>query len=220
MKRILAILLVLFLFPANKVLAANAVLKFVPSAGTYKIGDTFKVMIAVDSGGNKSQMVDTWGTFDNTRLELISLDKAPSPAFDFSMGDVQIDNVAGKFATNFGPRDSITYEMTPLNGDLAVLTFKAKALGSAPANFSCTPGESKDSNIWNETSLQDLIVCSSNQNGLYNIVANDGTTAPQAQVTTAPPAGELPKTGTVENTIVLMVMGVIGVLSSLALRRL
>lgn len=226
-KILLPLFLFLFLFLARSSWAAGPLLKLTPPTGTYNNRETFKVTIGVDSNGLKSQAVDVWMSFDNTRLELLTVEKAANPVFKYDLGDINIDNAGGKFRTTFMQTDTNTFEIKPLNGDLAVMTFKAKALGTAKADFICTAGSTTDSNINDET-FNDVINCAQNINGVYTITAGDGpvptaeptSVTPPAQTTTAPTATELPKTGAVENTIVLMVIGAIGVLSSLALRRL
>lgn len=221
MKKIGLILLFLIfpLFSARGVAAADPALRFVPNVGTYKVGDIFKVTLGADSGTSKSQAVDAFGTFDAAKLELVSIEVAPNPAFSNTMGTPIIDNVNGKFSVTFTATTTNAYEMTPINGDLAIFTLKAKAVGTANVNFLCTPGTSTDSNIWNDaTTPIDLIVCTSNQNGVYTI-ADGGTVvnptvAPTATTTTT----ELPKTGAIENTLWLLALGSVAVLSSWALR--
>ncbi len=238
MKKILLPLLFacFFLLTARDALAAGPLLKLTPSTKTYSNGETFNVVIGVDSNGLKSQAVDVWMSFDNAKLELLTVEKAANPVFKYDLGDVSIDNAGGRFRTTFMQTDSNTFEIKALNGDLAVMTFKAKALGTAKVDFICTPGESTESNI-NDESFFDVINCAQNINGVYTIVAGSSNNDTPATTTETPPTSssettptntntnantttELPKTGVVENTIMLMVVGVIGVLSSLALRKL
>ena len=118
-------------------------------------------------------------------------------------------------------------EAVAIRGDLAVVTFKAKATGSAAVNFTCTAGSTIDTNIF-DTSGNDVIDCASNVNGIYTITAGSGgvtdpTTAPTAvpttvvnNVTTVP--GELPRTGGIGATLGLMIFGIVGALAGVALR--
>lgn len=228
MKKIFCLLLVFFSFwIARPVMAAGPMLKFVPSSGSYTNGSNFTVTIGVDSGTEKVQAVDVWATFDTTRLEVVSVVKATNPAFGFNMGAANIDEAGGKFDITFNPSaDGATFEATAVSGDLAVVTFKAKATGTANVNFTCAAGSTIDSNILN-ISTNDVIECASNINGSYTIT--DGGTAnpdPTAVPTASPnnptatptSTNELPKTGTVETTIALMVFGFVSLLSSLALK--
>jgi hypothetical protein len=220
MKKILAFVLVMFgLLTVRPVLAAGPMLKLSPSSGTYTNGSTFTVTMGVDSGTEKSQGVDAWVTFDASKLEVVSIEKAANPAFAFALGK-NIYNDTGKFDVSCTSTDTGTYEATVLSGDLVVITFKAKATGTANVNFTCSAGSTIDSNIFN-MSANDVINCASNVGGVYTI--NDGgsgSTDPTAAPTTAATttSEELPQTGGVGTTIGLLIFGIVGVLSSLALR--
>ena len=108
---------------------------------------------------------------------------------------------------------------------MAVLTFRAKAVGTAVANFTCQTGSDTDSNILTMQGV-DLINCSANQNGSYTITdgGSSSTVNPTAVPTSASSASTqtqsstLPQTGNVATTIGLLVFGLVGVLSSWALR--
>ena len=221
MKKIFCLVLVVFSFWAAKpVVAAGPMLKFVPSSGSYANGSNFTVTIGVDSGTEKVQAIDVWATFDTAKLEVVSVVKATNPAFDFNMGAANINEAAGKFDITFSPSaGGAAFEATVVSGDLAIVTFKAKATGTANVNFTCAAGSSIDSNIFN-LATNDVIDCASNINGEYTIT--DGGTSdpsPTATPTTAPTTTtELPKTGTVEMTIGLIIFGFVSILSSLALK--
>ncbi len=230
MKKILLPLFIfLFLSNTGTALAAGPLLKLTPAAKTYSNGETFDVTIGVDSNGIKSQAVDLWMSFDNTKLELLTVKAAAKPVFKFDFGDISIENASGKFRTTLMQNDTSTFGIHALDGDLAVMTFKAKDLGTAKVDFICTPGESKDSNINDEVFSSDVIDCAQNINGVYTITAGSSETpvatatpvpSSSSNTTTTTTTTELPKTGMVENTIVLTIVGAIGVLASLALRKL
>jgi hypothetical protein len=218
MKKILGLLLTIFWFmAAGPVMAAGPLLKFSPSTGTYTNGDTFSVTMGVDSGTEKSQGVDAWVSFDPNKLEVVSIEKATTPAFAFALGK-NIYNDTGKFDISCTSTDMGTYEATPLLGDLVVVTFRAKATGTVNVNFTCVAGSTIDSNIFNMSAV-DVINCATNVNGVYTINAGGGgTTDPTA--TPVPSGGDevLPQTGGIGTTLGLLIFGIVGVLSSLALR--
>jgi len=107
-----------------------------------------------------------------------------------------------------------------VSGDLLKIKFKPKVAGTINIDFKCTAGSDADSNIFDGTTTADMISCPSNINGVYTIT--DGGISdpnPTAIPTAIPTSGtELPKTGTVETTIGLMIFGIVSVLSSLALK--
>jgi len=221
MKKILGLILVVFsLWMVKPVMAAGPMLKFVPSSGSYTNGSTFSVTIGVDSGTEKSQGVDAWATFDSSKLEVLSIETAANPAFRFALGK-NIYNDTGKFDISCTSTDMGTYEATAISGDLVVVTFRAKATGTVNVNFTCTAGSTIDSNIFN-MSATDVINCTTNQNGVY-IITDSGsnpTSSPTSVPTSPPTSGgeELPKTGGIGMTLGLMIFGIVGILSSLALR--
>ncbi|MBP6989588.1 hypothetical protein KBB48_02340 [Candidatus Shapirobacteria bacterium] len=223
MKKIICLILIVVSFwSARPAMAAVPMLKFTPSSGTYTNGSTFTVTVGVDSGTEKSSAVDIWGTFDSTKLELVSIDMPTNPAYSFTLNKNISD---GKFDIYCPSNVTGTYEETPLNGDMAVLTFRAKAVGTAVANFTCQTGSDTDSNILTMQGV-DLINCSANQNGSYTITdgGSSSTVNPTAVPTSASSASTqtqsstLPQTGNVATTIGLLVFGLVGVLSSWALR--
>ncbi len=225
MKKIFCLILVLFVtfIGIKPAYAAGPMLKFTPSSGTYDLNSTFKVTIGIDSGTEKTQAVDVWSTFDASKLKVVSIVKAATPAFDFAMGEANIDNAAGKFSVLFSPSaGSASFEATAVSGDLAVVTFEAKSAGTAAVNFTCSQGSTIDSNIFN-TATNDVINCALNQNGSYTISSSGGNTSGGVTPTDAPvnaetTSSELPRTGSVGTTIGLLVFAVVGVLSSFALR--
>lgn len=223
MKKIFALtLVVLSLLSIKPVVAAGPLLKLTPSTGTYTNGSTFTVTMGVDSGTEKSQGVDAWMTFNSGLLEVQSIETASSPAFSFALGK-NIYNDTGKFDISCSSTDMSTYGATVLNGDLVVITFKAKSTGTANVNFSCTAGSTTDSNIFNMTAA-DVINCASNVNGTYTINAGSSTdptatpTTSGSSTTTTSGDEELPQTGGIGTTLGLLIFGMVGVLSSLALR--
>ena len=226
MNKIRPIIFAVLLLLATQVKAAEAgpMLKLSPTSGSYDNGSTFKVTVGVDSGTAKSMAVDAFLTFDSAKLEVVSIDAPSTPAFANSMGK-NIYNSDGKFDMSFNPSgDAVLSDSTAIKGDLAVVTFKAKATGTAEVKFACTAGSTIDTNIF-DTTGNDVIDCASNQNGSYTINASSsGTTAAATatpttvvqNVTTVP--GELPRTGGFESTLGLMIFGLVGAMAGVALK--
>ena len=220
MKKIICLILVVFALSSASPAFAAPMLKFNPSSGTYTNGSTFTVTVGVDSGTEKSSAVDIWGTFDSTKLELISIDMPTNPAYSFTLNKNISD---GKFDIYCPSNVTGTYEETPLNGDMAVLTFRAKAVGTAVANFTCQTGSDTDSNILTMQGV-DLINCAANQNGSYTITEGGSgstvnpTAVPTSGSSASTQSNSLPQTGNAATTIGLLVFGLVGILSSWALR--
>lgn len=201
---------------------AGPMLKLTSPTGSYDNGTTFKVTVGVDSLTSKSMAVDAFMTFDSTKLEVISIDAPSTSAFVNTMGK-NIYNTDGKLDMSFNPSgDAVLSESTPIKGDLAVITFKTKNIGTAEVKFTCTSGSTIDTNIF-DTTGNDVIDCASNINGTYTITAGSTTitstpvpTTVVNNVTSAP--GELPRTGGIGATLGLMIFGLVGTFAGIALR--
>lgn len=230
---------------ANAVLAAPR-LTLTPVSGSYTNGSTFTVSIGVNSDGEKSSAVDVWASFDKAKLEVVSIVKSSNPPFAFDMTP-RIDNTAGTFEFSCASTNMSAFEDAVINGELAVVTFRAKAIGTAALNFTCTPGSTIDSNIFN-SDINDVISCSANSVGSYTITAGtSGTTPTPTSTTTLTPTPTttigstptpttstttattvtptitsstttLPQTGSVGSTIGLIVFGAISLASALFLK--
>lgn len=220
------IALLLVAVNANAVNAAPR-LTLTPVSGSYTNGSTFTVSIGVNSETEKSSAVDVWATFDPAILEVVEIKKSTTPPFPFDMTPV-IDNVGGKFDFSCASTNMSAAEDVAINGELAVVTFKAKATGTGIVRFTCTPGLTTDSNIFN-SALNDVISCSANSSGSYTITAATAssttttptpTTATSTSTTTltTTAATTLPQTGVIGTTVGLIVFGAISLISALFLK--
>lgn len=225
MKKGIFFLLAIFSLSVRAASAAGPMLKFVPASKTYTPGQDFEVTLAVDSGTFKTQAVDAWVSFDASKAEIVNIRTASSPAFPFSIMQ-NIHNDTGKFDISFNSTDMSNFEMVPAAGDLAVVTVRPKGSGTINLTFECSANNFVDSNIF-DIDTKDVIDCASNQNGVYtagggsdpvNPTATPVSSTPSSGSDPAPTATELPKTGSVENTAVLGVLGVVAIIGSFVLR--
>ena len=208
---------------ANAVVAAPR-LTLTPVSGSYTNGSTFTVSVGVNSETEKSSAVDVWATFDKTKLEIVSITKSTNPPFTFDMTP-KFDNIAGTFQFSCVSTNMSAFDDTVINGELAVVTFKAKAVGTAALNFTCAAGSTTDSNIFN-SDINDVISCDANSVGSYTITgdstATTTTTSTPTPTTTLAPTGTvtetLPQTGAVGATVGLIVFGAISLASALFLK--
>jgi len=227
-----------FLLLSTKVVAAaDPRLYFSPATGSYHVNDTFTVTMLIDSAGQVAGAADLVGTFDSTLLEITSIETATDMAFNKSVsgGSCSNNSTAGWTTGKFSSvcYSSITAGDQIAVGNLMVITFKAKAVGTATVSYVCdgTPG---DSNITQTTPIKDIIVCSANGSGSYTITAATGastTTTPtpttgsstststSTTTTTSTTAStQLPQTGGVATTVGLIVFGAISLASALFLK--
>lgn len=209
-----------------KAAVASPHLSLSPSSGNYSVNDTFNVTVNVDSGSEVVGGVDGVGTYDSSKLELISTTKSSSMVFNETDGGgncfINSSAGAGKFSFTCYTNDALAN--TAVNGSLVVLNFKAKAVGTAAVSFTCANGSTIDSNIIKTSTSGDVIVCGENVNGSYTIGEASGeeeesdsdTTATNTPTTAS--SGTLPKTGTVGVTLGLVTFGLVSVLSAVFLK--
>lgn len=213
------------LFPAAA--GAAAKLTLTPSSSSQTVGATFRVTIGVDSGTDKIIGIDLVGNFDATKLEVVSIDKADVLGFvyDTAAFVAKKDNTAGTFEMTLTPASDSALTGVTAKGDLVVVTFKGKATGSGAVNFNCAANSVRETNVINDAAL-DVVDCGLNQSGLYTITAASGgtdstptnTPTPTPTSTGTGTGTELPKTGAVETTILVVLAGVISLLGAVLLR--
>lgn len=213
-------------------------LTLTPVTGTYSTGNTFTVAVGVNSDTVKSSAVDVVANFDASKLEVVSIVKSANPPYAFDMTP-RIDNINGKFDFSCASEDMSTFGEKVIVGELAVVTFKAKAVGTANLNFVCAQGITVDSNIF-DSMPDDVISCSNNNVGSYVITMGAVSTVTPTQApnltatptifsssstntslpTNTPAAGtsELLKTGSVGSTIGLFIFGAISLVSAMFLK--
>lgn len=198
---------------------------FSPVSGSYTNGSTFAVGMGVDSGTEKVAGMDVVGSFDATRLELLSVDKAASPAFDFpyDSSTAKIHNDTGKFEISLVSKSSSIYDATTAVGPLLTFNFRAKSNGTATVSLTCQPSSIVESNIINQNSI-DTIDCTANQIGSYTISGGSSTnltpvpTSASTTTTSSSSGSELPKTGNIGSTVGLLVFGSVSVIGAFLLR--
>lgn len=200
-----------------------------PSSGSGSVGSDMHVIVGIDTGTEKMIGGDLQMTFDASKLELTSVTKVGSPAFNFqyNQGDAIIDNSVGTFALTLSPFDSSVYSGVIANGQLLDLTFRPKATGTATVAYTCVAGAiARDTNIINTTSA-DVIDCPSNQSGSYSISAATGGGGSSSTPTPVPTSAgvvatttpsTLPSTGNLTATMFMVVFGVISVVGGAILR--
>lgn len=225
-----------FLLLSTKIVAAaDPKFSLTPATGSYKVNDTFTVTVLIDSAGQVVGAADVVGIFDSAKLELTSFTMATDMIFNLPnsggaggtcMPSNSTEWATGKFSITCYSNMSSGDEA--VNGNLAILTFKAKAVGTANVNFTCNGGDG-DSNIIQSATVKDIIVCSANGSGSYVITAATGAstvtststpipTIASASTATATTTTELPQTGGIATTLGLIVFGAISLASALFLK--
>ncbi|MDO8564815.1 MAG: cohesin domain-containing protein [bacterium] len=111
--------------------AAQATLFVSPSAGTYKVGERFSVLVNVNTGGEAINAASGQLNFDNSRLEVVSLGYSSS-IFNLWTTQPSYSNAGGTVQFSGGlPSPGFT----GASGAIVRVTFRPKANGQAPLTF-------------------------------------------------------------------------------------
>jgi hypothetical protein len=235
MKILLGLLLGIFVLFGQKnfALASDPHLFLSPASGSYPSG--FTVEIKVDTGGKSTGGVDIHLEYPKNLLKIENVVKGGTnkdPAFSELYS--QIKNDEGKLRINaYYPFTEAGKSFNGNNGLIATVSFTPLSTGTAAVNFICNTGSTTESNIVDKITVQDVIVCTSNVNASYVLTAAGGTqptTTPTAaggtQPTATPTAAggtqptatpTLPQSGSVAQTIGLIGIGIITLLTGVAL---
>jgi len=209
----LVIGLFVYLSITPKAFAADPHLELNPHQSTITSGGT-PIEVNIDTGGQAAKSAKAVINFESTLLEVTSVQ-----AGDF-FDDVShnIYNSSGQVVINANLSVDSMLESKTGTGTLATMTVKAKAAsGTAAMTFDCTEGSSTDSNINDPTPL-DIIVCSANVDGNYNL--GGGSATPSASPSVSPsvspgiggPTGSptpMPVTGVAWPTMALLFLGLL-----------
>lgn len=199
---------------------ASPKLYFDPSSATKNLNETFTVMAKVDTSGEVVGSIDGVGTYDSSKLELVSITKASDMVFTDveGGGSCQIGAISGGKFSFSCYANSVLSNSVP-SGNLVVFTFKAKATGTSTVSYSCTTGSTVDSNIVKSSNANDVISCGENGTGTYTV--NEGSSSSSSGSstnTTTTTTTTLPKTGGVGATLGLVSFGLVSLISAAFLK--
>jgi LPXTG-motif cell wall-anchored protein len=174
--------------------------------------------MGVDSDTEKVVGIDIKGSFDSAKLEIVSIEKGVVPddgyQFSYTSGQAIIHNDTGVFEVTLTPLNQSVLVGPIAKHELLKITFRPKATGTATLNYTCLPGSVVETNIISQAGT-DVVDCNANQSGSYTIATGTGgdDSTPAATATPVPSGtSSLPQTGAVENTIILMVLGLASVI--------
>jgi len=218
---ITSIFLLASLFIGGKDVLAGPRLYFDPASGSYDNGQEFTVTLKIDTNSQEAKAADGIINFDSSRLEVKTVVEAGEPFFpDMTYVLAADDGRLSIFNFEIDP-----YKSSSGSGDLATITFKTIAEGSASVSLLCQSGDSTDSSIVSLSGSDDIIDCASNGSGSYVIGGGigglEGTNSPTptlatSSATATPTPSELPQTG-VETPLLILALagGIVLLLGSL-----
>ena len=203
------ITVVLFFLASRSTYAAT--LSLDPATQSIPTGDTFDVLLRIDTEGESTTSTDAVMTFDSSILSVVSIeegDHGSSPFFpdlfqNISPGEIYIGaSVIESIDTRSG------------TGTVATMTFKGVSPGVSDVIFDCTPGKTSDTNISkSDKNATDIVVCTALTNGRYTVgsgpVQPADPTPTGAVVSTSTPTPTMPTSGSAEVTISIAGIGMI-----------
>lgn len=129
MKNFTKFSLLLLFFPL--LTNAQASLFLSPSTGSYKVGESFSILVNLNTGGESINASTGQISFDNSRLQVVSLGYSQS-IFSLWTDNPSFSNPAGSVSFSGGVPSP---GFTGASGGVLRITFRVKASGQAPVNF-------------------------------------------------------------------------------------
>lgn len=228
MKYIFSVVLIVFitlysLFTPQAVFATQAGFLCTPSSGTYAIGDSVIVDFVLNTRSYSTYGAQVVATYTTEVADVVGSTVTPvTSVTNWSAPTTNsVDSTLGKISLDYGNSQPV------FTGNTAIgrVTFKTKAAGQLELGYTffqqyddTTPGVAK---VWGKKDSQTLSnILTDVTSCIYNIsqpviptptvpsalTPTVGPTSPPS--TPAPTISELPRTGTVENMVILVSLGI------------
>jgi hypothetical protein len=211
----------LFFIIKDSALAADPHLFLSPSSGSYS--EDFNLEIRVDTGGQAVGGVDILLEFPKNLLNAQQVTKGT--AFSEVFSSIKNDQGQLRMSAYF-PYTESGKSYNGNNGLIASVNFKPIGSGTGSVNFTCSPNLTTESNIVEKATSKDIIVCSANINGSYNLTTAAGNNETQLTTTPTPtptrvsslsPTPTIPVTGSNLQTVSLLGIGFFILLTGITL---
>ncbi len=166
----LIIMLFILNWGGEEALAAGPHLFLSPASGNYF--HDFNIEVRIDTGGQEVGGADIYLEFPKNMLRATEVTEGTTFSQIFS----SINNEEGgvRISAYFSYADSGRV-YNGADGLIAVVNFLPLSLsGSALLTFKCSAGSTADSNIIENTTSRDIIVCSENNRGSYSLSMSAG----------------------------------------------
>ena len=198
-----------FLLPASAQVRA-ATLNFDPTSINVKEGETFDVDVVVNTANAEVYGVDALFQYDPNLVEATVITNGTF--LEINHKEIKEDGKVYIVGLVNSPGEAVQGEDV-----LATVSFKAKKAGTTSLTYVCEINDTRESNVLEaSTDSPDLLECG--QNGKATIVIGGGTpstaTTPATSNTGSSSSSssnsggsELPKTGTFENMVAIVVAG-------------
>ena len=220
---ILSLIIAAGLFCASgvKALAAPHYV-FSPTTKAVSAGEELDLEVKMESGTVKVAGADALVEYDTSRLDFVSVTPiTTSFTYETSAFKATQPKSNQVYVNMMKPDTESMLNSSVVSGVVYKIKFRAKGSGTAAVKFVCTDGMINESNILEMSGQvpEDKISCAENVNGSYEVGAVGGVTNPTSTPKPATTA-TLPKTGSTEVTLGLMIIGTIGMIGAWFLKAL
>jgi len=161
------------------------------------VGKTFNIDLTLNTDGSDVKRADAVITFDPAKLTVVTLTPGAIftsyPVKEFSGGTIRLS----------GEMQPATASFSGI-GKFGTITFKGKSAGTTTISFSCTPGETNESNIIQAITGGDIIDC-----GRLSPLSLSITQPVGAPTTTPVATATPPPTGISQPTFFFFLLGLI-----------
>jgi len=182
----------LFLGLPRSVWATDPHFSISPRTGTFN--QSFNVEIRIDTGGQPAGGADVYLSYPNNLLRAENFTKGTAFPEIYPL----IKNEEGRIRifAYFSIQQSQEF-FNGNNGLIGTLRFTPIGTGTAPVNFICTAGETNETNVVEKTTTLDVVVCTANLGGSYQVSGVGPTSTPSL---TPSPTGSAAPTATATST--------------------
>lgn len=224
--KILPIFIILLAFKYSApALATDPHFSLQPNSGSQT--GSFNIEVKVDTGGLAAGGADVYLSYPKETLRIDNFTPASGDSRPFSEVYSLIKNDEGKLRIfAYFPSTQAGKSYNGADGLIGTIRFTAVSAGQAAVTFLCTPGQTNETNIVVKTTSQDAVVCTANVGGTYTVSTSGGGTGSTSTPTPTPTSGTtgtvtprptIPESGVVEYTFGLLGLGILVVLTGLAL---
>ena len=161
-----------------------------------RVGQTFDIDISLNTDEAKVKSADVVLTFDPAKLSVVTLtpgavfDSYPTKNFD-ALGNIKLSGLMSLSTASFSGI-----------GKFGAITFKGVSSGATTVSFSCTSGETNDSNITQILTNMDIVDCGRLSPSSISIAAAVGAPTATPVATASPPPA-----GSPSSTFLLSILG-------------
>lgn len=167
---------------AKSALATDPHFYLSPASGSFS--SAFDVQVKVDTGGQAIGAADIYLSFPKDKFSVLSFTKTTI----FTEIHSLIKNEEGKLTIlGFFSGNDAGQSFIGSDGLIGTVKFSPLAAGTAAVAFTCTAGQTNETNIVEKVTSQDIVVCSANVGGSYTLTTGGGPTATPGPTNTPAP---------------------------------